>query len=109
MKRPTGEVPKKFHHYRPLKNGLYRFYSHPKSVEGIIFDQEEAERQSLRSGGRKKTAIHCNKRLAVFPSLAGMSLTKLSLVENSLIFPRHGEFVSDIPAGTGKQLTFFSV
>jgi hypothetical protein len=32
------------------------------------------------------------KRLAVFPSPAGMSLTKLSLAENNLIIPLQGEF-----------------
>jgi hypothetical protein len=36
--------------------------------------------------------IHCKKRLAVFPSPAGMSLTKLSLAGNNLIIPGHGEF-----------------
>jgi hypothetical protein len=33
---------------------------------------------------RKK--VHCKKRLSIFPSPAGMSLTKLSLVGNNLIF-----------------------
>jgi hypothetical protein len=32
------------------------------------------------------------KRLAVFPSPAGMSLTKLSLAGNNLILPGQGEF-----------------
>jgi hypothetical protein len=35
--------------------------------------------------------LHCKKRLAVFPSPAGMSLTKLSLAGNN-----------DVPAGDGK-------
>ncbi len=38
--------------------------------------------------------VHCKKRLAIFPSPAGMSLNKLSLARESL--------VSDIPAGDGK-------
>ncbi len=37
-------------------------------------------------------AIHCKKRLAVFPSPAGMSLTKLSLAGDNLIIPAQGEF-----------------
>ncbi len=32
-------------------------------------------------------SIHCKKGLAVFPSPAGMSLTKLLLGGNNLIFP----------------------
>ncbi len=36
--------------------------------------------------------IHCKKRLMVFLSPAGMSLTKLSLAENNLIIPGLGEF-----------------
>jgi len=47
MKRPTGEVSKKFHHYRLLKNGLYRFNIHSMSEEEpeefIIFENSEAE------------------------------------------------------------------
>ncbi len=36
--------------------------------------------------------LHCNKRLLIFPSSAGMSLTNLSLAGNNLIFPGQGEF-----------------
>ncbi len=36
--------------------------------------------------------IHCKKGLSIFPSPAGMSLTKLSLVGNDLIIPFQGEF-----------------
>jgi hypothetical protein len=38
-----------------------------------------------------------------------MSLTKLSLAGNNLIIPGQGELVSDIPAGTGKLIAFYSV
>jgi hypothetical protein len=31
--------------------------------------------------------IHCKKRLAIFPFLAGKSLTKLSLARHNLIIP----------------------
>jgi hypothetical protein len=37
-------------------------------------------------------APHCKKRLSFFPSLAGMSLAKLSLAGNNLIIPGQGEF-----------------
>jgi len=49
--------------------------------------------------------IHCNERLAFFPSPAGMSLTKLSLGGNNLymtsLFPPRESLGSDIPAGDG--------
>jgi hypothetical protein len=36
--------------------------------------------------------LHCKKRLAIFLSPAGMSLTKLSLAGNNLIIPGQGGF-----------------
>jgi hypothetical protein len=36
--------------------------------------------------------LHCKKGLAVFPSLAGMSLIKLFLGRNNLVFPAQREF-----------------
>jgi hypothetical protein len=45
------------------------------------------------------------KRLAIFPSPAGMSLTKLSLAGNYLIIPE--SVVGDIPAGDGKMDKIF--
>jgi hypothetical protein len=36
--------------------------------------------------------VHCKKRFAIFPSPAGMSLTKLSLAGDNLIIPGQGEF-----------------
>jgi hypothetical protein len=36
--------------------------------------------------------LHCKKRLAIFPSPAGMALTKLSLAKNNLIITGQGEF-----------------
>jgi hypothetical protein len=47
--------------------------------------------------------VHCKKRLAVFPSPAGMSLAKLSPAGNNSIIPGPGEF----GLGMGKPLTFF--
>jgi hypothetical protein len=49
--------------------------------------------------------VHCKKRLAIFPSPAGMSTTKLSLVWNK--FPSRESLVSDIPARDGKNDTLF--
>ncbi len=53
--------------------------------------------------------LHCEKRFVIFPSPAGMSLTKLSLDGNSLIIPVQGEFgqCRDIPAGNRKSVIFF--
>jgi hypothetical protein len=36
--------------------------------------------------------IHCKKMLAISPSPAGLSLTKLSLAGKNLIIPGQGEF-----------------
>jgi hypothetical protein len=53
------------------------------------------------------TLVHCKKRSVIFPSLAGMSLTKLSLATNNLIIPDGESFISDIPAGYGKMANLF--
>jgi hypothetical protein len=45
------------------------------------------------------------KRLATFPSPAGMSLTKLALAS----FPPWESLLSYFPAGKGMMLTFFTV
>jgi hypothetical protein len=55
---------------------------------------------ALRSGHTVK------KRLAIFPSPAGMSLTKLSLAGNRL-FPARKSLISEIPAGVGKFAKLF--
>jgi hypothetical protein len=36
----------------------------------------------------KKRVLHCKKKLSVFPSPAGMSLTKLTVAGINLIIPR---------------------
>jgi hypothetical protein len=51
--------------------------------------------------------LHCKKRLSIFPSPAWMSLNKLSLAENNLLFPASEILVSDIPAGDGKIANLF--
>jgi hypothetical protein len=53
---------------------------------------------------------HCKKRLSFFPSPAGLSLTKLSLARNNLIFSRPGRvWLVTSQLGTGKTLTFCTV
>jgi hypothetical protein len=47
--------------------------------------------------------LHCKKRLADFPSPAGMSLTKLSLSVNILIIQDQGEF-SYLHPGWGRKI-----
>jgi hypothetical protein len=51
--------------------------------------------------------VHCKKRLAIFPSPAGMSLIKLSLVGNYFIIPGQESLVSDISAGDEKIVHAF--
>ncbi len=46
------------------------------------------EQKARRWGGEKE--IHCKKELAIFPSPAGMSLTKLSLGGKKLNYSRPG-------------------
>jgi hypothetical protein len=50
---------------------------------------------------------HCIKRFTIFPSPAGMSLTKLSLAVNHLFFPARESLVSDIPTEDGKIANLF--
>ncbi len=50
-----------------------------------------------------KVRVTLKKRLTICLSLAGISLTKISLEENNLIIPAQGESdYSDIPAGDGE-------
>ncbi len=52
--------------------------------------------------------VHCKKELAIFPSPAGMSLTKLSLAGKKLNYSRPGRVWSVTSRlGTGKRLTIF--
>ncbi len=51
---------------------------------------------------------HCKEELAIFPSPAGMSLTKLSLGgKKTKLFPPRKSLISDIPAGDGKTAKSF--
>ncbi len=51
--------------------------------------------------------IHCEKRLAIFQSPVGMSITKLSLAGNTKVFPARESLVSDLPAGYAKTVNLF--
>ncbi len=55
--------------------------------------------------------LHRKKRLATFPSPAGMSLIKLSLGENNLyvtsLFPPRVSLVNDVPAEDGNVANLF--
>jgi hypothetical protein len=54
--------------------------------------------------------LHCKKRLLIFPSLAGMWLTKLSLAGNNKIIPGQGEFGQWHPGrGRENRKPFFTV
>jgi hypothetical protein len=61
------------------------------------------ETRYLREGKRR---VHCKKELAIFPSPAGMSLIKLFLGGNNLVFS-HPERVWSVTSrlGTGNWLT----
>ncbi len=44
------------------------------------------------NSAKERDYVHCKKRLAIFPSLVGMSLTKLYLAGNNLNIPGQEEF-----------------
>ncbi len=46
--------------------------------------------------------VHCKKKLSIFPSPGGVSLTKLLLAGNNQIFPGQGEFGQWHP-GSGRE------
>jgi hypothetical protein len=54
------------------------------------------------------SSLHRKKRLTIFPSPAGMSLTKLSLGGNNKIFSHLGKvWLVTSRLGMGKSVTFF--
>jgi hypothetical protein len=62
-----------------------------------------------RGGGERiPFSIHCKKRISFFPSPAGMSLTKLSLVGNNLILPGQEDF-GQLNPSRGREKPFFTV
>ncbi len=60
-----------------------------------------ADRRKTRREARR--VLHCKERLAIFPSSAGMSLTKLTEQFNY----SQESWVSDIPTGDGKIAKLF--
>ncbi len=78
---------------------------------GILFFFREIRKKKFSYFTKTLTTLHCKKELAVFPSPAGMSLIKLFLDGNNLVFSRP-ERVWSVTSrlGTGKWLTpFYSV
>jgi hypothetical protein len=63
-----------------LSVATFASYFAPGGLESQCRKAKSEERRSKK------------KRLAIFPSPAGMSLTKLFLARNDYIIPRHGEF-----------------
>ncbi len=55
------------------REGLVPGWSHPYRINNFIFYAINQPANPIRP------ILHCKKRLAIFPSPAGMSLTKLSL------------------------------
>jgi hypothetical protein len=51
--------------------------------------------------------LYTVKKVSIFPSLPGMSPTKLSLAGDNLIIPGQRNLVSDIPAGDRKIINLF--
>jgi hypothetical protein len=63
-----------------MAQGLANFTTYEEYLDSLLRDDD-------------KKYVHCKKRLKVFPSPAGMSLTNLSLAGNNLIIPGQGKFV----------------
>jgi hypothetical protein len=114
----------------PLLKGnidfVLKFSLTGKFRKGIIdiFPHSKSKVSCLMVNGGKRVesgAVHCKKRLAIFPSPAWKSLTKLSMAGNNLpsryvtnqtlpgreLFPARVSLVSDIPAGDGKIANLF--
>ncbi len=77
----------------------------------MTINEEEERKRKERMDERKGRAmkilnnpqqLHCKKGLAIFPSPAGRSLTRLSLAGNNLFIPCHGEFGKSHP-GWGRE------
>ncbi len=81
-------------------------YVHSQRLQQKRFVGQEENVQY--SASRQYQVLHCKKELAVFPSPAGMSLIKLFLGGNNLVFSRP-ERVWSVTSrlGTGKWLTLF--
>jgi hypothetical protein len=71
--------------------GILRFFIF-KFFLPVVLEEEKTHRTRNKIIATKYIHIHCKKKFAIFPSPAGMSLTKLSLDGNNLIIPAQGEF-----------------
>jgi hypothetical protein len=66
--------------------------------KGLMKEGKERRKESKRNRWeeeaptRSEANVHFKKGLAVFPSPAWMSLTKLFMSVNNLVFPAQGEF-----------------
>jgi len=79
--------------YDKIAESVQFTYSHKSTVLQAI--KQKAVNLLLCNPNPKtivNSMLHCKKRLAIFPSPAGMSLTKLSLARNNFMIPGQGEF-----------------
>ncbi len=79
-------------------------YTGKLSLAGLVRGRNT---EGSNCGAAWAAIVHCKKRLSIFLSSAGMSMTKLSLAGNNLIIPVRQSLVSDIPAGEGKIVNAF--
>jgi hypothetical protein len=83
--------------YSQLRSGTKRKRDMSSKERKFPEKRESVHMGSLRRSINQRIyhlcyTVHCKKILAVFPSPAGMSLTKLSLAGNNLIISGQGEF-----------------
>jgi hypothetical protein len=72
------------------KSGHFSISGHVLKPEKLIRPLCDREKVGIFSISGQ--VLHCKKGLAVFPSPAGMSLIKLFLGGNNLVFPAQREF-----------------
>ncbi len=70
----------------PLSYGLRNPYRNLKSESSQDYAQKHQRNYTLVNSASVQ-CIHCKKRVTIFPSPDGMSLTKLSLAGNNLNIP----------------------
>ncbi len=79
-------------YFEPLKLLVYEFNADPDSASKYNADPCGSRSGFAISISTSSFVLHCKKRLAVFPSPAGMSLAKLYLEVKNLVIPGQGEF-----------------
>ncbi len=87
------------------------YLTHRTMAYVLVFNKWEHDHNCSGLWSGCLSCVHWKKRLAIFPSQAGMSLTKLFLAWKIIkLFPGRESLVSDIPAGDGKiDNLFYSV